>query len=240
MTTEAKPGDFSKILCRGCAHITNHKVVGLHNTACSSEDFQSNTEHTLLCCQGCDSVTYRELTHSSEDHDEGPTETLYPPRGSRRLPRDFDYLPYGSPLESVYRQTIAAFNESLVTLAAAGIRMLVEGACAERGIKKGPVKDVKTGKFKQKKGHVLLSGSLEGKINGLAQKGFIGEQQADSLHQLRFLGNDAAHELDQPAREDLKLALDIVEQMFDQVYEQSGKAALLKHRKKPGVHKKSP
>lgn len=45
-------------------------------------------------------------------------------------------------------------------LCAAGLRALVEGICADRKVKRGPVKDQQSGKVNQKT-------NLEGKINGL-------------------------------------------------------------------------
>ena len=70
---------------------------------------------------------------------------------------------------------------------------MIEGVCNDRGIKDGNVTDA-NGVTKRKN-------NLEGRINGLAEKGLISTQQAETLHQIRFLGNDAAHELDQPMRE---------------------------------------
>jgi hypothetical protein len=68
----------------------------------------------------------------------------------------------------------------------------------------------------------------------LAEKGFISSKQANALHEIRFLGNDAAHELDIPTVEVVSHAIDIVEHLMEQVYEQPEKAAALKARKRPG------
>ncbi|MEX0712559.1 MAG: DUF4145 domain-containing protein, partial [Pirellulales bacterium] len=71
------------------------------------------------------------------------------------------------------------------------------------------------------------------RINGLAEKGSISSQQAATLHQIRFLGNDAAHELYQPSARNVSMALDIVEHLLEQVYEQPAKAKALAARKRP-------
>jgi hypothetical protein len=55
------------------------------------------------------------------------------------------------------------------------------------------VLDTKTGIVKKQK-------NLKGKINGRAERGLITTNQAATLHQIRFLGNDAAHELDERPR----------------------------------------
>jgi hypothetical protein len=189
-------------------------------------DVSGGSENDLLSCNGCDSVTYRCKSWFSEE--EGYSITLMPPRGgpATREPRNFDELPYGSPIESVYRQTITAYNDQLPTLTGAGVRLLIEGVCKDRGIKNGEVVDLKTGSKKR-------TNNLEGKINGMYEQGLISKNQADTLHEIRFLGNDAAHELDQPAREVQDTALNIVEHILDQVYEQPEQTKALKSRKRP-------
>lgn len=64
-----------------------------------------------------------------------------------------------------------------------------------------------------------MKSNLEGKINGLAQKKFLTAQNAEALHEHRFLGNDALHELTQPSSEELKLAIEIVEHTFKSVFD---------------------
>src|SRR5438552_2940400 len=73
-----------------------------------------------------------------------PSVTFLPPRGSQeavRAPKSFEEFTYGGPLDSVYRQTLSAFNQKLLTLAGAGVRLLIEGVCNDRGIKDGIVTD---------------------------------------------------------------------------------------------------
>jgi hypothetical protein len=110
-------------------------------------------------------------------------------------------------------------------LAGAGVRLIIEGVCNEQGIKDGPVKD--------QKGVVRRNDRLVGRVNGLAEKGFISSQQAETLHQIRFLGNDAAHELDQPNGRHVSLAMDVIEHLLEQVYEQPAKTKALAARKRP-------
>ena len=43
--------------------------------------------------------------------------------------------------------------------------------------------------------------NLEGKIAGLYEKGFLTKKSSTILHEHRFLGNEAVHELSQPSKD---------------------------------------
>ena len=55
---------------------------------------------------------------------------------------------------------------------------------------------------------------------------------AEILHQHRFLGNKAVHELEQPSREELRLAIEIIEHTFETVYSIPQKGRALKAKTK--------
>lgn len=78
---------------------------------------------------------------------------------------------------------------------------------------------------------------LQGKIEGLAEKDLITKDNCDILHNLRFIGNDALHELTAPPKSELKLAINIVEHAIESLYEIKHKALRLRRnldqRKKP-------
>ena len=193
--------------------------------------------HDLLTCNGCSNVTYRAQTWFSEDPGEFPV-TLYPPRGNEttaRKPKDFENLPRGGSLESVYRQTVSAFANDLTTLAGAGVRLLLEGICKEQGVAGGFIYDRTTGAqiTSKKTSQPVISENLDGLINGMAERDLVSKAQAKHLHEIRFLGNDAAHKLDQPSRKVVALAIDIVEHILDQVYDQPEKAKEIAARKRP-------
>lgn len=237
MTKENRLGKVIEVLCAHCQRNTKHTINGTCETFFSDEerDVSAGGTHDLLMCNGCGQVTYRAETWFSEE--DGTSIVLYPPRGNQtreRSPKDFN-LNFGSSLESVYRQTIAAFNSDLTTLAGAGVRLLIEGICKEQGVIEGPIFDKNTGApiLSKKTGAPVINDNLEGKINGMAEKHLISAIQAKHLHEIRFLGNDAAHELDQPSGKVVSLAIDIVEHILDQIYEQPGKAKALQARTRP-------
>jgi len=77
----------------------------------------------------------------------------------------------------------------------------------------------------------VLSKSLPGKINGLHEKGFLTIQHADFLHEHRALGNSAVHELKTPSKEELGLAIEILESAFDTIYELPHKGLRLQKKR---------
>lgn len=129
---------------------------------------------------------------------------------------------------------MTAFNNGLSTLAGAGIRLLIEGVCLDQGILKGKVYTDQGRLVRNKKtGKIILRDNLEGKINGLLMKGLVSRTQAKVLHQLRKLGNDAAHALDQPRLKLVEGCIDAIEHLLVQVYDQPELLKKLMSRKRP-------
>jgi hypothetical protein len=69
---------------------------------------------------------------------------------------------------------------------------------------------------------------LAARIAGFQEKGMLTKTSATTLHEHRYLGNDAVHELARPSVEELKLAIDIIEHTLEQLYELPEKAEELK------------
>ena len=75
---------------------------------------------------------------------------------------------------------------------------------------------------------VVRRDNLEGRISGLQEKGLLTKSSAQTLHEHRYLGNLAIHELARPSADELKLAIEIVEHVLEQLYELPEKAAELR------------
>lgn len=73
--------------------------------------------------------------------------------------------------------------------------------------------------------------TLQGKINGLHEKGKLTKENAENLHEHRFLGNSAIHELSVPKKDELSLAIEIIENVFDTLYEIPEKVSELRHKR---------
>ena len=223
-------GETLKIQCTACNRSTRHLVLQSVDTS-GSELIEQKFEiswadlYQIVQCQGCETISFRNLSWFSEDED-SPTERLYPKRSKNSLPTK-NYFNVSSSLRRIHREIIESFNNEVYTLCAAGLRSIVEGICEDQGIIDGPITVTKkdgSSKVEQKE-------NLQGKISGLCEKGILTRENSEILHEHRFLGNEAVHQLSQPSPEELTLAIEIIEHTLDALYEIPQKAQELKHRK---------
>ena len=240
MTQQSRIGKVEKIVCPHCGTDTKHTILHSYDTNWDDGNeygIDGGTTHDFMQCNGCETSTLRMISWCSEAEPGDVSTTLFPPRLSEdpaRKPKNYIALAYGGPLDSAYRQTISAANLQLRILASAGVRLVIEGVCKHLGVSDGEhfddtgavIKNKKTGKNQRFK-------DLFGRINGMVERGFVTKTQANALHQIRLLGNDTAHELEEPSTKLLNTAIDIVEHMLDQVYEQPEKTKILTARKRP-------
>ncbi len=180
----------------------------------------------IIKCGGCDEISFRKLYNDvamqGNSKDDETIQELYPQRGSHSRPIK---VFRGVPIEitKIYRETIDAFNSNLKLLCSVGVRAIVEAICLDKKIVNGEVKSPN--------GEVLISKKLDGKISGMATKGFLTSDNAETLHEIRFIGNEAIHELTQPSLEELRLAIDIVELVIENIYIVKRKALHLQQRR---------
>jgi len=226
-------GEFLQVQCVECKRDTRHQVVqsldysGSEIVDGGNNSIEWESNHQIIQCQGCMAVTFRQASWCSEDGfptEDGEweyeiSETLFPKRTTYSLRiKDFWNVPLN--LRRIYRETIECFNNDAFTLSAAGLRALVEGLCAGLNVKDGPKEITKNDGTKE----IKRFQNLEGKIAGLHEKGYLTQQQSNVLHEHRYLGNDAVHELAQLSRDELALAIEIIEHIFESVYEIPQKA----------------
>jgi len=232
---KSKDNTYS-VICQTCKVKTKHKVITSANEEGKApmdynEWYYWNNDYEIIQCLGCETISFR-LEHSnSEDYDYENDmslvdETIYPRRNKDTWDiKSFYNVPVN--LRRIYRETIDCYNNDSFTLCGSGVRSIVEGLCKENGITEGDVEITKKDGSKD----VEKKNNLQGKINGLHQKGKLTKENAEILHEHRFLGNLAVHELDTPSKEELKLALEIIENVFDTLYEIPNKASLLKYKR---------
>jgi hypothetical protein len=226
--TKNKP---RKILCCQCKHETNHIVLASINakgTENWDDDgyFQWETDYEIVQCRGCDEISFRMNSSDSESYDEEggyySTETIFPKRTRETINIIFFHnLPYN--INRLYQETINCYNNDIMTLCAAGVRALVEGICLDKNIKDGEIE------YSDKKGPIKKRRikELQGRINGLMEKGIITKEQTIALHEQRYLGNEAIHELSIPSKNELSLAIHIIEDMLKLIYELPDKTSEL-------------
>jgi hypothetical protein len=217
----ATDGKVYEVLCVECKRPTRHEVgASLRRDGQAwdrSEQWsvEWTDDYQVVKCLGCETVTFRHTAWFSEDdpHD-GTTERLYPKRDANTVAaKSFGNVP--TALRRLYGEVVDAFNNESLILCAGGLRALVEGICADRGITDGPVEVPAKGGGTQTK----RFDNLVGKIAGLHEKGLLTKDGTEILHELRFLGNEALHELAAPGAGEVRLATTIIEHVLEQLYE---------------------
>ncbi|OQP43325.1 hypothetical protein A4H97_34080 [Niastella yeongjuensis] len=213
-----------KSFCSTCSRLTNHKVLKEEERKYHEEDtgWWDETSYQIIQCMGCDTISYRTLYNdvSYQQHkDEDTTvQELYPKRGAHsRMIKSYRNLPIE--IKKVYQETIDAYNNNLTLLCSVGVRAILEGICIDKAITEGS--------YTNSNGKHVKSKNLDGRIYGLAIKGHLTSDNAEALHELRFLGNAAVHELATPSLDELSLAIDIIELVIDNIYELKDKAQKL-------------
>jgi hypothetical protein len=222
---DSSKGETVRTHCNNCGKEMNHEILknyceigtavldsepNIKYGICRyTEDFSN--DYQIIKCSGCDTVSYRSIRSSSEYQDfenNGPREERFPPL-KKRTGKKFKYLP--AALSKIYQEVIASYNNDSFILCASGIRATLEGICKDKGTN---VKYL----------------NLNKKINKIVEKGFVSQQYESILHKLRFLGNDAIHELQEPTHEEINVALDIIEHITENLYEIPEKAEILQQR----------
>ena len=110
----------------------------------------------------------------------------------------------------MYKETIDALNADIRTLAGGGLRATVEAICIDNDIRKG---------------------NLQDKINELSNRNLLTKTQTELLHEERYLGNAALHELETPSSRDIEDGLGIVEGLINTIYILPKRAERLKKRR---------
>jgi len=190
--------------CNHCKCNTKHEILHKHSFVGDPDEYHYEIIHMLIQCLGCETVSFRKESHDYEAHyqiseDEWEHDTsidIYPHfiEGHNGLEKIWG-IP--SIVQSVYKESILAIQEGAFTLAGLGLRATIEAICNEQDIK---------GKDLQKR------------INAMVREGLISKKDASRLHSIRFMGNDAAHDIKKAKKASVLVALKIVEHLITTVY----------------------
>lgn len=198
-----------KFNCKECSKETTHTIVASYKEAGSQDcgggnSYDWNVNNQIIQCQGCDTVSFRVVSMNSEDcmfDDEencliyNETIKFYPGRTVGLKKIDSDLLPFN--VQGIYQETISAIENEQNILAGIGIRALIETICKDRS---------------------AVGKDLYGKINWLHEQSIVTKEGVETLHKLRVLGNNAAHEVKKHNHQQLSLAIQIIEHMLDGTY----------------------
>lgn len=196
-----------RFICRTCSKETVHSIVAAYTEDGSVDlgngggvDWQRVDQ--IIQCQGCETVSFRVTSTSSEDVDYGPdgafqpeTVTYYPARSVGLKPINSYLLP--DKVHDIYQETVLAIENDQSILAGIGLRALIETICKDLSAE---------------------GRNLHDKINWLHAKAIVTTEGVTTLHKLRVLGNDAAHEVKKHTGAQLAVALQIIEHMLDGTY----------------------
>jgi len=236
-----------KSFCLSCKININYAVLHVENQDVMRADQESpyydffghSYEYQIIQCRGCNAISFKSTYKIKEFNIHG-NEAFNGTRVIRNMPipinggenhffrKDFHNLPKN--IDLVYTETVDAFNLGSYILCCAGLRTLIEGICID--------KDIKGISFVKRNGESALRTNLQGKIDGLCEGGYLTSQNADSLHELRFLGNEAVHELSKPSMSESRIALEIIDLTISNIYGLQHKTEDLKNKKSLRTGKK--
>ena len=213
MKNDIEKGAIQKLFCNTCKNRTNHLLDSKHTRWYfeleNEEDefplWSEEWEYRFWICMGCDTAVLEEVYNGPECSTDEDGDTLYvyatyPKRSSSELvPKRFSSI--DNDLSEIYKEIIATFNSGLPILCAVGLRALLEGICVSKGITDE------------------VSRGFEGKLNELKSGKHLPVNIVDGLHSFKFMGDNAAHRLVSPSRAELKLAIQIMEDLLNFLYE---------------------
>lgn len=148
--------------------------------------------HTLLECRGCEEITLlRTIWCSEDDPEDGPSETYFPPRVSRRRPAWFDELPseYAGLLKEIY----TALHADSRRLAMMGLRAVIDLFMARK-----------------------LEGSsgFAGGLRQLVEQNYLTTRSLEIVEAAVEAGHASAHRAHNPTAAQVNSVMDIVENLI--------------------------
>lgn len=190
--------------CKVCARPTRHEIMFEYRKSAGADEYPEAETWQLVKCLGCLNVSFRYIyddyanvyTDENGDYEHESTVAVYPKTIKNHKQLDSSYhIP--DVIRNVYKQTLSAYSEEAYILASMGLRATIEATCNQ----------------------LKISGSsLERRIDQLFKAGYVSNGDKKLLHAIRFLGNDAAHEIREPKETELRVALDIVEHLLNSVF----------------------
>lgn len=193
-----------KSYCQRCDYETNHSILFKENIRSDNEEYDYSIDYMIVKCLGCDRISYREvfidIESSFPDQDGNwiPEITVETFPKKIRVAKSLENT-YALPekIKLIYDEAINAYNADCFILTGVAFRAVIEAICLEEKI---------------------LGNNLEKKINNLVKQKLITEKEAKRLHSIRFIGNDSVHEMKVPKTKSLKMVLNIIEHLLNNIY----------------------
>lgn len=198
-----------KYHCRKCNGKRNHQILHEVNISENEEYFSWMEKFCIIQCLGCDTISFLKIYGDDSmmiavgeegEYDYYYDENIYPPYLEQGRELHSYYLP--DKIKDIYKETVSALKNGLIILAAGGLRTIIEAVCNHLKIKKD---------------------NLSNRIDELSQKGYLTKKEAKRLHSIRFLGNDALHEVSIPKKKNVYILFDITNHMLENLFIQDNK-----------------
>lgn len=189
--------------CPICKHKTHHEIIGEGKNHSPNDDYYYLETYRVVKCCGCDNVSFdmEILDESNVEYNEQGYEELvavhksFPITENSIEPLRSWEMP--TLIAKAYRESVEALNNGSLLLASIGFRATIEALCIEKGFN---------------------TGNLITKINKLRDKGIITAIDCKRLHEARFMGNESAHQIQEPDREHVLIVLEIVNNILNNLY----------------------
>ena len=190
-------------LCNKCGIQTRHDVL-CEAIQRGDHDYDFWMQHAVVECRGCGTRSfryhYRDIENafpvSDTEWDIPEDVENYPRLEDKSLAIDgIEIVP--DVVRMIYLETVSAIYEGSLILAGLGLRGTIEAVCNDQSVG---------------------GGNLDKMIKNLVTKGLISKKDGERLHAIRFLGNDAAHEIKKPKLEQITVAVKIVKHLIASVY----------------------
>lgn len=222
----------TKIHCNKCNHSTTHNIIfECKDRIISTElvdgryiDFWTDENLHILKCNNCTEVAMKKFEIWCDDAPDFPQldVIVYPRRDNPLFKKSESFKNVPEQILSLYEEIIEAFLNNVNLLCAGGIRAILEAICIDKKIKGGNVSENQIQVYRD---------SMKGKINGLHELGVLSKNHADILHHHQYIGNKALHELQRPSTDELEIAIEIIADTLNSIYEVGVKGKELKNRK---------
>ncbi|MCP9760420.1 DUF4145 domain-containing protein [Aquitalea sp. S1-19] len=188
--------------CSSCNRDTRQDVI--NENIDSFHDYRMDTHYQIIACRGCETKSFRIITYYIEDAYQISDNEWDVPKDFETYPKtlpnhqsiqDIDRVP--DVVRNIYQESIEAIKVKSNILGGIGLRATIEAICNEQKI---------------------IGRTLETRIDKLKKAGLVSIMDADRLHAIRFLGNDAAHEIQSPDIYKLLAALKVIEHLITNLY----------------------
>lgn len=203
-----KDGEKTWCECPQCERSTKHTILSSvsHSGFVEGPDIHFWDEYEIVQCDGCETICFRKESANSDDLDyeqnrpiisvrSYPEPTSEPHAGAAYITDEVYSMP--SIVQSIYSETLGAIRTGLPILAGIGIRAIIEATCHDQKA---------TGR------------TLEKKIDDLVTKSLLTQKGADILHGLRLIGNDAAHQIKPPTKDQVAAAMKVIDHLLIGAY----------------------